>query len=198
MIYILQTDNAFYFATGNHGNIDLGFWRFTNQYLVSKFNHGLLHIFIVYQYLFCFYNMFPEAIYFPWCQQGPIPLFVGIPVFNDLCLRIIGYNVHHLRIKKLAYFFAHQVVNTLHIHFGHQAFLNAVNYGQFCITLIGFFQQSVGFIKKPCIFQRYAHTVGKRFKQTYICIAESIFLIGILQAYITRYTVSYHQRYIKH
>src|SRR6056297_1355736 len=87
-------------------------------------------------------------------------------------------NTRYLGIKELPDTFADEIIDSLHIHFGNQALLNTVNYSKFSISLFGF-------VKEPGVFKSHTHTVREGTEQADIRFGKSVFMVEILEAYIS-------------
>ena len=96
----------------------------------------------------------------------------------------IGYAHHNgLRIKDLLNFVTNQIVDRLHIQFGSQPLLYAVDDGEFSGAVFSDFKQALGLIEETCIFKRHTHAVGKRLQQAHIRFAEGMLAPHIHQVY---------------
>ena len=125
--------------------------------------------------------MFPEACRLPFAYQSPVSFFISIPVFDQVCFGIVGYDVNHLCIKNLPYFFANQLIDSLNIPIlspVHPAHYLSLTTQQFFVRFLltsDWFHQSGG------TFQCNTHTIGQCCEKVYIIIRKSIFLVKILQ-----------------
>src|SRR6056297_751857 len=93
-----------------------------------------------------------------------------------------------LCIKKILNPVSDQIINTLKVHFSNKPLLNAVNNRQLRISLFRF-------IEKPCIFECHAHTVGQCAEQPHVRFRKGLFVIEVLQAYISSYRITNNDRY---
>src|SRR5262249_22800041 len=73
---------------------------------------------------------------------------------------VVQPNRDNLRVEDFLNFVADEVVNPLHVHLGDEAFLDAVDDGEFRIALLGFLEQALSFVEKPRIFERDTHAGG--------------------------------------
>src|SRR6056297_201357 len=93
-----------------------------------------------------------------------------------------------LCIKKILNPVSDQIINTLKVHLGHKPLLYAVNNRKLRISLLRFIEQAR-------IFQGNTHTVGQCAEQSYIRFGECLFVIQVLQAYVSFYRISNNEGY---
>src|SRR5678809_749835 len=98
MVKILQADDAFYFTSCHHRDINLRFRHLTDQYLVAEITHCLFYITVVHQQLSCFNYMLSETGGFPFTYQGPVSLFKRVTIMKKVCGFVVSDNVNDLRL----------------------------------------------------------------------------------------------------
>ena len=79
-----------------------------------------------------------EAVEGPWLNAQALPLFPAIGIFLVLGEGVERADHHHLGIEDAADLFPDQIVNALHVDFGHEALLHAVDHRQLLHALPDF------------------------------------------------------------
>src|SRR5262245_36061564 len=93
---------------------------------------------------------------------------------QEFVFTIIGCDINALYVKGLLNFIAHKVINGLHIQFGCQTRLHAVDDGEFGVTLFGLFEQTLRLVEETGVFERNTHGVGEGLQEPHIRFTERI------------------------
>ncbi|MEP6943529.1 MAG: hypothetical protein ABI981_11370, partial [Betaproteobacteria bacterium] len=99
----------------------------------------------------------------------------------DAGLPVDDADFHVGAAENLADLVADRIVDALHVEFGGERLLHAVDDGELCGALFRFLEQPLRIFEQPGVLQRDTHAGGHRREQAHLGLAESVGALGVLQ-----------------
>ncbi len=115
---------------------------------------------------------------------------------DQIGLRVVDPDAYVGLVEDLADLVADRVVDALHVEFGGERLLHAVDDRELRCALLALLEQALRLIEQASVFQCHAHRVGERLQQANVGVAERVFALHIGEADEPARLVSDHERHV--